>query len=229
MSLHASPPSANNLKPNQTPSPPRKLKRKPENTVDLPQKRLSIRKFNDYFRLSPMWEEPQYTPSACEDDLLADIGRYKPGSARPSALTPLPLASLAERDEWYDIGLLGDASRKVFEGEWTPMEAWLAHCDMYTRLWEPVNTDSHKAIDAVCDELEKGNYEWEEKEKGGDSPTHLATEQLNRSVVGQWPMENSIDSLKSVMRKIKSIASPEGSLVIGKDHEGRKWTSLLRL
>lgn len=196
-----------------------------------------------------MWEEPQYIPSACEDDLLADIGRYKPGSARPSALTPLSLASLVERDEWYDIGLLGDAPRKVFEGEWTPMEAWLAHCDMYTRLWEPINTDSHKAIDAVCDELEKENYEWEEKEKGGgescpftietniyvdtsiytDSPTHLATEQLNRSVVGQWPMENSIDSLKSVMRKIKSIASPEGSLVIGKDHEGRKWTSLLRL
>lgn len=125
------------------------------------------RKFNDYFRLSPMWEEPQYTPSACEDDLLADIGRYKPGLARPSALTPLSLASLAERDEWYEIGLLGDAPRKILEGEWTPMAAWLAHCDMYTRLWEPVNTDSHKAIDAVCNELEKRNYEWEEKEKGG--------------------------------------------------------------
>lgn len=62
-----------------------------------------------------------------------------------------------------------------------------------------------------------------------DSPTHLATEKLNRTVVDQWPMENSIGSLKSVMQKIKSIASPEGSLVIGKDHEGRKWTSLLRL
>lgn len=126
-------------------------------------------KFNNHFRLSPMWEEPQYAPSALEDDLLADIGRYKPEPARPSTLTPLSSASLAERDEWYDIGLLSDAPGKLLEGEWTPMVAWLAHYDMYARIWGHVNTDFHEAID-VRSELEKKNYEWEEKkEEGGGS------------------------------------------------------------
>lgn len=114
-----------------------------------------------------MWEEPQYTPSVCGDDLLAEIERCEPESARPSTLTPLSSASLAERDEWYNIGLLSDTPRKLLEEEWTPMAAWLTHRDMYGRFWEPVNTNSHEAIDPVCGELEKKNHEWEEKGKGG--------------------------------------------------------------
>lgn len=189
-----------------------------------------------------MWDEPLHTPSAREDDLLAGIERHQSELTSPTAM-----------DEWCDIGLLSDAHPiQLPEDGWTPISAWFAHNDMYARLWEPANGGSDVVVD--FDEIIGVADSGKEKEKKDDdnndgesslslmkidlytntslnteSLIDLVTERLNRSVTGQWPassMEDSIDSLKSAMRKIKSIASPEESL---KSREGRKWTSLLRL
>lgn len=115
-----------------------------------------------------MWKEPQYAPSAGEDDILAGIGLNQPEPTRPSTLLPSPQSPEAVRDEWYDIGLLSDTPGRLLGGEWTPMAAWLAHYDMYAKLCRSINTDFDEVVDVVGSEAEKKKYKLEGEEKGGD-------------------------------------------------------------
>lgn len=117
-----------------------------------------------------MWKEPQYAPSAGEDDILADIGLNRPEPTRPSTLLPSPQSPQAVRDEWYGIGLLSDTPRQLLEGEWTPMAAWLAHYDMYAKLCRSINADFDEVVDVVGSEAE--NLEGEQKGGDGESLSH---------------------------------------------------------